>query len=230
MDFIMQLSETTMTVLKNFSSINENIVIEPGAELKTISEAKNIIGKAKIDTEFENQIGIYHLSDFLNTLSLCDDPQLKFEAEPSSVMIGDASGISRAKYFFSNPEVLTKPTRDIVMPSPEVTFDLSSANLDKIKRASSVLGHKEVVVTAENDLIRLTVMDSSNSTANSFSIDVAGSFESQNFTFVWAIENFRMIPGDYKVELSSKLISHFVNVNSPVEYWIALEKNSKYGE
>jgi len=225
----MQLSDTTMTVLKNFSSINENIVIEPGVELKTISEAKNIIGKATVDTPFEQMIGIYQLSDFISTLSLCDDPSLKFVSEPSSVLIGDTTGVSQAKYYFSNPEALTKPTRDIVMPTPEVEFELSGANLEKIKKAASVLGHREVVVTSEDDLIRLTVMDTSNSTANTFSIDIAGSFESTDFMFVWAIENFRMVPGDYRVELSSKLISHFENLHSPIEYWIALEKNSKYG-
>ena len=223
----MQLTENTMNVLKNFSTIHENIVFEPGVEIKTISEAKNIIGKAVIDDEFTTEFGIYQLSEFLNTLALCDEPRLEFDE--GFVSIGDTSGVSRAKFFFSNPEMLTRPTKDIVMPSSEVTFALSSETLAKIKRAASVLGHTEVTVSVKDGVLCLTVLDSANSTSNTFSVDVVGEYEDENFNFVWSIDNLKIVPGDYKVQLSSKLISHFANQQHPIEYWIALEKTSKYG-
>jgi hypothetical protein len=224
----MKLTESTMNVLKNFSTINENIVFEPGLEIKTISEAKNIIGKATIDNEFSSEFGIYQLPEFLNTLALCDEPTLDFEKD--FVSIGDNAGVSRAKFFFSNPEVLTRPTKDIVMPSADVSFTLTAETLAKVKRAASVLGHTEVTVSVINDVLCLTVVDSANDTSNTFSVDVVGEYTSANFKFIWSIDNLRIIPGDYKVELSSKLISHFANQQHPIEYWIALEKNSKYGD
>jgi hypothetical protein len=223
----MQLTENTMNVLKNFSSINENIVFEPGVEIKTISEAKNIIGKAVIDNEFSREFGIYQLPEFLNTLALCDEPSLDFGDD--FVSIGDTTGVSRAKFYYSNPEVLTRPTKDIVMPSADVSFTLTADTLAKVKRAASVLGHTEVTVSVIDGVLCLTVLDSANSTSNTFSVDVAGDYSSTDFNFVWSIDNLRIVPGDYKVELSSKLISHFANQQHPIEYWIALEKNSKYG-
>jgi len=224
----MKLTENTMNVLKNFSTINENIVFEPGTEIKTISEAKNIIGKAVLDNEFSTEFGIYQLPEFLNTLSLCEEPTLDFEKD--YVSIGDNVGVSRAKFFFSSPEVLTRPTKDIVMPSAEVSFVLTSETLAKVKRAASVLGHTEVNVSVINDVLCLTVLDSTNETSNTFSVDVVGEYSSTDFNFIWSIDNLRIIPGDYKVELSSKKISHFANQQHPIEYWIALEKNSKYGD
>jgi len=223
----MQLTENTMNVLKNFSTINENIVIEPGKQIKTISDAKNIIGKAVIDNEFSTEFGIYQLPEFLNTLALCDDPSLEFEE--NFVSIGDKTGVSRAKFYFSNPEMLTRPTKDIVMPSAEVSFALPADTLSKIKRAASVLGHTEVTVSVKNNVLCLTVLDSENSTSNTFSVDVVGEYSNDDFNFVLSIDNLRIVPGDYNVKLSSKLISHFANQTHPIEYWIALEKNSKYG-
>ena len=44
----MKLSNETIGVLKNFASINSNIVINTGSEVRTISEAKSILAKATV--------------------------------------------------------------------------------------------------------------------------------------------------------------------------------------
>jgi len=75
----------------------------------------------------------------------------------------------------------------------------------------------------------LSVIDNNDNTSNAFSIDVDGTFESTNFSFVFNISNLKMIDGDYDVGISSKLISHFVNKETGIEYWVALEKTSTYG-
>lgn len=224
----MELNDSTVQVLKNFSSINQNIVFQPGNTVRTVSEAKNIMCKATLDTEFQQQFGVYDLSEFLNVVSLVDQPRLKFE--PDYVVVGDSSGVSRAKYFFSDPSMLTSPSKDVKMPDPEVTFTLSSQTLSKVKRAASVLGHTEVSISVVDKVLSLSVVDSNNTTSNTFSVDVDGDYQDSNFNFIVNIENLKLVPGDYKVEMSSKLISHFVNLQTPIEYWIALEKTSFYGE
>lgn len=224
----MELSENTLQVLKNFSSINQNIVFQPGKCIRTVSEAKNIMCKATLDQEVQQQFGIYDLAEFLNVVSLVDQPRLKFE--PDYVTVGDSTGVSRAKYFFSDPSMLTSPSKEVVMPDPEVTFNLSNQNLNKIKRAASVLGHTEVSVSVIDNVLTMSVVESNNSTSNTFTVDVDGEFLDSNFTFIINIENLRLVPGDYRVSMSSKLISHFENVQTPIEYWIALEKTSFYGE
>ena len=233
----MELTEKTISVLKNYASINSNIVISEGNELKTVTEAKNVCALAKVDVEFPREIGIYDLNEFLATLNLLDTPTIRFEESYAS--ISDGSGRAKIKYFYSDPENLTSPPtkfdatgnklKPVNMPQTDVQFTLDEATLSKIKRAASVLGHSEVSVSVDNNVVVLTVIDNSNRTSNAFSIVVDGEFETSDFNFVFNISNLKMIDGDYVVSISRKLISHFVNKESGFEYWVALEKSSTYG-
>jgi len=223
----MELTENTLQVLRNYASINSNLVIEEGNVIKTVSEAKNVLSKSTVDVSFPKTFGVYDLSEFLSTLTLLDSPRIAFDE--NYAMISDGTGRTRIKYHYTNPEILTSPKKDIIMPEAEVKFVLDSATLSKIKRASSVLGHSSVSVSKENGVITLNVIDNSDRTSNAFSIDVEGTAEGDNFNFVFNISNLKMVDGDYDVEISSKLISHFVNKESGIEYWVALEKTSTYG-
>jgi len=223
----MQLTERTMSVLKNYASINPNIVIEKGNTVKTISEARNVLSSAQLDVDFPETFGIYDLNEFLNVLSLTDNPSLKFESE--YVIVTDSVGRSRTKYFYSALDVLTKPSKDIIMPEPDVIFTLDRGTLAKIRRAASVLGHTELSVSCIDNVVSLSVLDSKDNTSNVFTIDVDGNFKEEKFNFIFNISNLKMVDGDYNVSLSSKLISHFVNVETATEYWVALEKTSTFG-
>ena len=224
----MELSEKTMQVLKNYSQINPNVVISQGSSIKTVTEAKNLLSKADLDVEFPVTFGLYDLNEFLNVLSLVDTPRLDFQ--DSHVLISDSVGRSKIKYFYSDPDILTTPTKDVIMPESEVTFTLDRDTLSRIKRAASVLGHTEMSVSHDGTAIVLSVIDNNDKTSNVFSIAVDGETESTNFNFIFNISNLKMIDGDYFVSISSKLISHFVNKETSVEYWCALEKSSTYGE
>ncbi len=126
--------------------------------------------------------------------------------------------------------MLTSPSKPINMPEADVTFTLDQTTLANLKRAASALGHTEVSITGSNDVITLTIVDSNNSTSNTYSIDVDGEYKSDNFNFILNIGNLRMIPSDYKVEISSKLISQFTSTSEEMDlrYWVALEKSSTY--
>ena len=223
----MELSVSTLEVLKNFSSINSNLVFNEGNVIKTVSEAKNVLSTVQLDVEFPRKFGIYDLNEFLSTLSLLDTPRLKFE--DSYVLVSDGSGRSRIKYHYSDTEMLTSPSKDIIMPETEVNFTLDRETLTKIKRAASVLGHTEMSVSTKDNVMSLSVIDNNDNTSNAFSIDVDGTFGEESFNFVFNISNLKMIDGDYDVGISSKLISHFVNKETGIEYWVALEKTSTYG-
>ena len=223
----MQLNENAMQVLKNFATINPNIVIEQGNIIRTLSEGKNIFGKAIVDLDFPVKFGIYDLNEFLNVLGLVDEHSLTFNDK--YVVVNDNVGLSKVKYFFTDTDYLTTSNKDIAMPSTEVKFNLTNDTLNKLKRAASALGHDVVSIRPNNGAISLTVFDKDNPTSNSFTIDVDGSYEGSDFDFIITISNLKLIPKDYQVEISSKLISHFINKESNVEYWVALEKSSKYG-
>jgi len=224
----MELSEKTLTVLRNYATINPNVVINEGDEIKTISEAKNVLSSAKLDVQFPKTFGIYDLSEFLSVLSLVNSPRLTFE--DNYVLVGDSSGRTRIKYFYSDIDILTVPSKDIVMPECEVSFSLDKETLSRVKRAASVLGHNEMSLTVVDDVLVLSVIDQNDKTSNVFSIDVDGTYKNPNFSFVFNISNLKMVEDDYRVDISSKLISHFVNDESGIQYWVALEKSSTYGE
>ena len=222
----MELSENTLQVLKNFSTINQNLMIRAGNTVKTISEARNVLATAVVDVEFPKDFGIYDLNEFIGVLGLVDTPRLKFEDE--YVTVSDSTGRSKVKYFFSPEETLTTPQKDINMPDGDVKFTLDGDTLNKLKRAASALGHNEVSISGKNGVLSLSVVESQNSTSNAFSIDVDGDFGDANFNFVMNISNLKILPGDYDVSISSKLISSFTNKETNVQYWIALEKTSSY--
>lgn len=227
MEHIMELSDNTLQVLKNFSTINQNIMIREGNTIKTISEARNVLASATLDTKFPNDFGVYDLNEFISVLSLVDTPRLKFEKE--HVVIGDSTGRSKVKYFFSPEETLTTVQKDIKMPEADVKFTLTNDTLNKLKRAASALGHSEVSITGKDGVISLSVVESQNSTSNAFSIDIDGEFETNDFNFILSISNLKILPGDYEVSFSSKLISEFKHKELDVRYWIALEKSSTFG-
>ena len=224
----MELSENTLSIMKDFSGINQNMLIKQGNTIRTITEARNVLATAVVDADFPQDFGIYDLNEFIGSLSLVDAPNLDFNE--SFVTIGDSTGRSKIKYFFSPEETLTTPSKDINMPAGEVKFVLDNETLSKIRRAASTLGHDEVLVSNNNGTLTLSVVDSQNSTSNSYAIDISGEFDANtNFNFILNITNLKIISGDYDVEISSKLISCFSNKELNLKYWIALEKTSSYG-
>jgi len=224
----MELSDTTLNVLKNYSTINPNIVITEGNTVKTISVARNVLSKAELPEEFPASFGIYDLSEFLNVLSLVDSPRLKFEKD--YVTVGDSTGRSSVKYFFSDPEMLTSPGKDINMPEADVKFSLDTDTLGKVKRAAAALGHDEISISPTTGAVRLSVIDSKDATSNAFSIDVEGTYpEGVDFNFIMNVSNLKVVNEDFEVGISSKLISQFTSKQSAIEYFIALEKSSTYG-
>lgn len=222
------MTEQVQQVLKNFAGINPNIVVEKGNTIRTLSEGRNVFGKATVDVDFPIKFGIYDLNEFLSVLSLVDEPKLTFSE--SSCTVADTTGRSNIRYFFTDTDHLTTPTKDIKMPDADVMFNIGNDTLNKIKRAASSLGHSELSITPNNGSIALTVFDSENPTSNTFSVDVDGRYSTDKFNLILSIANLKVLPGDYQVDISSKLISHFTSTESGVEYWIALEKTSSYGE
>lgn len=225
----MELNENVLQLLKNFAGINSSIVIDEGNQIKTISEARNVLGSATIDQTFPKGFGVYDLNELLNVLGLVESPRVRFDDH--YMLIGDASGRSTIKYFYTDEEMLTKAPDKFNMPEPEIIFELTNDVLNRIKRAASALGHSELAIKSGEGCIVLSVQDSENSTSNTFSIDIPADFDqSVPFNFICNISNLKLLPGDYEVQISSKLITHFINTNNGVEYYIALEKSSTYGE
>jgi len=222
----MKLSNYTTSVLKNFSTINQNLVIKEGNTITTMSAMKNIVAKAEVEETFPQQIAIYDLNEFLGALSLFTSPVLDFS--DNYVMISEENKpTTKMKYFYSDPSVVTSPNKMITMPSNEVKFTMSSEDLSRLKRAAGAIGAPDMVLEKNGSSSSLTVKDKKNDTANNYSLDVDTTSEGE-FNFYFKVENMKLLDGNYDVEISAKNISHYTNKSTDIEYWIALEPESTY--
>ena len=218
----MKLSNETVSVLKNFSTINQNLVIKSGNKIATMSAMKNIVAKAEVLEEFPQTFAIYDLNEFLSAISLFSKPELEFEND--FVMITEEGTSKSLKYWYSDPSVVTTPTKDITMPECEVKFNLSSDTLSTIQKAAAVIGAPDMALESGS----LKVTDKKNATANNYALDLDVASQSDNYKFWFKVENLKLIQGSYDVQVSSKNISHFKNSTGNVEYFIALEPESAY--
>ena len=222
----MKLSSNTTMVLKNFATINQNLVIKEGSELLTMSSMKNIVAKATVEENFPKEIAIYDLNEFLASLSIFKSPVLEFEEQYLTIKEEDQPH-KKLTYFYSDPSVVQSPTKIITMPSEEVKFHLDMNKLLEMKRAAGVIGSPDMVLQKSSGNSSLLVKDKKNDTANNYSSDISTDGDGE-YKFFFKVENLKLFDGDYDVKISSKNISHFKNDKSNIEYWIALEPESTY--
>jgi len=220
----MKLTDSTLAVLKNFAGINNSILVKKGNQLRTISVAKNILAEAEIPEDFPRDVAIYDLNQFLNGLSLHQDPNLDF-TEDSHITIKE--GRRRVKYFYADPQVIiAPPDKEINLPTQEVCFQLESTSLEKLVKAAAVYQLPDLSVIGANGEITMVVRDKKNDTSNEYAVNL-GETDS-NFEFNFKMENIKIIPGSYDVVISSKLLSEFTNTQYNLKYFIALEPDSTF--
>ena len=221
----MKLSDSTLSLLKNFSGINQSILFKEGNKLRTISVMKNILAEATVSEEFARDFGIYDLNQFLNGLSLHQKPELDF-ANDGYVVIKE--GRSRSKYFFADPSVIvTPPDKEISLPSEDVCFELTTIVLEKLLKAAAVYQLPDISAVGEAGVVKLVVRDKKNDTSNAHEEVVGETDETFNFNF--KVENIKILPGTYDVVVSQKLLSRFTSKNHDLTYYIALEPDSTFG-
>jgi hypothetical protein len=221
----MNLSSDTVSVLKNFSDINQNILVKPGNKVQTISTMKNILAEAEISEKFESEFAIYDLPEFLRSVELFDKPELKFNGG-SNVQIADSNSKQAIKYFFADKSVIVSPTKNINMPDKEVTFTFKKETFAKLLKAATTLNLPDVAVKGDGKSIKIIATDKKNKSSNEYSLTVGET--DKNFMAYFKTENFKMVSDDYDVAISKQKISHFVNRNKPIQYWIALEPDSEF--
>ncbi len=223
----MKLSEKTIDLLENFSSINQSILVKKGSKLRTISVMKNILAEAEVDENFEKDFGIYDLPQFLNGVNLMNDPDIDLRNE--SYMILREGNTTKVKFAFADPNVIiSPPEKGIELPNSDVSFQLDSIQLQKLLKASSIYQLPDLAAVGNAKNITLTVRDKKNDNSNEFAL-VVGETDSI-FEFNFKIENIKLIPGSYEVQISRKNLAKFTNSKYNLDYFIALEPDSTYAD
>ena len=210
----MKLSEQTIGILKNFSTINQNILVKSGSELQTMSTMKNILGTANVSEAFPRDFGIYDLNEFLGVLSLVSDAEIEFS---DSYLVVNG-GKTKVRYFYSDPSILTTPPETFNPPGCDVTFNITKIVLANVLKASAVMQLPDVVCSSG----KIMATDLKNVTSNNFTEDLK---TSGDFEFRFKADNLKMIPGDYTVSASTEAgVSNWVGKEA--NYWIAMEAKS----
>ena len=218
----MQISKNTFEVLKNFSEINENLLIKPGNELKTISVMKNVLAKATIEETFDKEFAIYDLNSFLNVLSLYDNPEITLNDDYLTISKGNSS----TKFWYADPSLVVAPTKDINMPSKDIEVNITQGNNTDLLKASNIMQLPDIALVSKEGKIKMVATDKKNKTSNVYEVEVATT--TSKFSMYFKRDNLRMIPGDYDLAISHKNISHWSNKNKSLQYWVALETDSKF--
>ena len=219
----MKLSNQTKDILKNFATINSGIKVTEGNEIKTISAMKNVLARASVSEEFPQGFSIYNLQEFLGATSLLEDPDYEFNETNLSVSDSDSS----MSYFYASDGMVITPDKMVTMPETEINFSITADLLSDLQKAASVLGVTDLILESDGTNLTLTVRDKKNTTSNAFSRIVCQG-NGKKFEMYFKIENLKVLQGNYDVAVSSKGVSHFSNKDIDLEYFIALEPDSKY--
>ena len=221
-----KLSKETMDILKNYSSINSNIFINSGNRISTISPIKNILSEVEVSETFDVGFGIWDLPKFLGTISIFNDPELEFHEKYVLILNGN----STIKYYYSDPKLLTVPTKKINMPKIDLSFSITETQIHQLKKAASILGVSDLTIeNNEEDELIIKVHDKKDKGSNSYIMNLQTNQEFVgNFSLNFMIENLKLIPDNYDVDISSNIVSRFRSTNRNLTYWIALEMDSTY--
>ena len=221
-----KISKDTFEIFKNFATINSNILVKTGNVIRTVSPVKNVMAEATVSETFETQFGIWDLNKFLGTVSLFTDPEFHFE--DTKVTIRGKNGAS-VVYYYAEPRLLTTIDKEIQLPEVVVNFTLTNSDLNEIQKAAAVLQLPDLMARS-NDLgtIELVTLDKKDPTSNSYSLEVGDNESGSDYKFYFKVENLKMLPGDYDVSITEKVVSRFENTTKELNYWIALESDSIY--
>ncbi len=220
-------SKNTLTILKNFSSLNSNLLVQPGNVIKTITPSKTGMAVATVEETFDVQFGIWDLNKFLGVVSLFNNPTFTFGDKSVKIKNGSDSVVN---YYYSEPRLLTYPTKDVQMPSSNVSIVLTEKNFSELQKAASVMQLPDLSFTSDENKIVGMVSDLSDPTSNSYKIVVSSDYSGPEFLFNFKMENIKILPGDYTINFAKNVVGEFIHKSIAVKYWYAMEANtSKYG-
>jgi hypothetical protein len=221
----LKISKQTIELLKNFASINSNILVKPGNKIKTISNYKNVLAEATVEESFDIEFGIWDLNKFLGTVSLFESPT--FEFNQKNVVIEGENGAT-VVYYYSEPKLLTTVNKELKMPEAVVQCEIKEEDFKEIQRAAGVLQLPDLKISSEGDKINLTVHDRKDPSSNSWTFEVGDNAEDADFSFLFKVENMKMLSGDYNVEICKNSVAKFNNKAVDLSYWVAMEPDSTY--
>lgn len=215
----MKLTKDTIALLKNFSTINGNLLLKPGNTIMTIAADKTVYACATVPETFPCEFGIYDLAEFLGSISMFEDADIEFNATHAQIKTPGGS----LKLFKASSDVLTFPAKKLVFPASEVEFNLTASQLTMVQRICATIRANDVAIKGADGKLTLEASDKANSASNEFKLDLGET--DKEFTAYMKASNLKCLPYDYKVSLSKKAVKFQFN---DIEYVFVLEADSVF--
>lgn len=220
----MKLSEKTITILKNFSTINQSIHIDEGNVISTMSPQRTILASAFVEEIFPTEFRIYDLNRFLSVLGLVEDGDMTF----TDTAVRLKNGTTEATYNFCAPGVIEKPKKSSLdMSDSEIEFVMTPEIIKDVMQAARIYQLPQVAVVGDGEKMTFTAVDSKNISSDTFSVNLGET--DLTFKMVFNVDNIKLLPLKYDVKIASKGMANFVS--GDIQYFIATEReHNKYGD
>jgi hypothetical protein len=217
----MKLENRTVSILKNFATINPSLMFTPGSTLRTMSPQKTVLAEANIVENIDGEFAIYDVSRLLSVMSLFEQPDILVRERYLTM----TDGHQKVDYTFADPKMIVLPSdKTPTVPDPEICFHLSADTLAKVQKAMGILSMPELAVVGDGETMYVQAIDSKNPSGDSFAATVGNT--EHKFKMIFKADNMKLISGDYDVEISSRGIACFKGAD--VKYWVATEATSTF--
>lgn len=216
----MKLSERTISILKNFATINDSLLFVKGRVQQTVDEADAIQCVATLDEEFPIDFGIYDLRTLLANIAALKEPDIKFDK--TSLTITD--GTIRITYNYTNPRNIKSPSGSVDIENPDVVFILTNQTFQKLVKIADLNGLEYLSVRGRNGIINVQGGDGTD-TSNKVDMDV-DTYEGDDFNVVFTLENMKILPDDYEVGIYTSGLGVFENTSKTIKYYITLNQDN----
>lgn len=227
----MQISSNTISLLKNFSAINNSIYIKAGNEIWTTSPDKSVIGYCQVQETFPVDFGIYDLNRFLSLVSFFENPDFQFSEDEVKIVAYK----SKTNYRFADPRIIShrnefdKVEKYIRNTSPnlnyQIQFTLEDDDLQDFLKKSSVLKLSDVLITVQDGYVVLQSYDRKNDLSDKHVLRLDDEI-SNTFSAHLSVDKFKIVSGDYTVLVGESVIN-FKNNKHDVQYWIAPDSDTE---
>ena len=225
----MKLSDKTILILKNFSEINQGMRFVEGTKQATISPQKQIFAEAELQEDFPIRFCVYDLKKFLTFLSLYgNDCEIQFDDKHLSII--GYGGRDTFKYYYS-PEtyIVVPPEKKLSLPTNDISLELTNIDLEHLLKVAAINQSPKISIESNGKVIWVSALDPANPSGGSNKLTLNTPGDGVSYQMLFFLENFKLVPDDYKINVSKSGISEFIGKNRGVHYFISLNKDSKYG-
>jgi hypothetical protein len=218
----MKLSANTLEILKNFSTINQGISVKAGSSVGTVSNIKTVLGMATVEEKFPKDFAIYDLNKFLAKHSLYGDCELDFQEDRVVFVSSDKKRSDYIRY--CSPTLITTipATKSLAVDHPDYSFELTQKDLDWQRKSAGISGSPNFVFRSDGKKIQFVSTDIKDDSSDVSSTTI-GDGDGATFEIVMKVEYFKMLDGDYQIDIAKKGLAKFTNKNKKVVYYIAIE-------